>query len=367
MTDNTSNIIMFDTEEAHDNLLPLSYTRPIGMFRIGICTIREKWEMDFPGNYSFITVPFLQEKYSPEIKDDNIFIMSNLLPDPELVKAVMLLQPGHGITGEGSGEMLAMRGSYKQFFDKDAITETYTKKYVAIKHLYDIFLINRECITADFDRLTKGRAGQPISPSNNIIGNAQLQDGRDAIFIEEGATAECVTFNVTEGPIYIGKNAEIMEGSCLRGPFASCNNSRVNMLSKIYPGTTIGPYCKVGGEINNAVIFGFSNKAHDGFLGNAVIGEWCNIGAGTNASNLKNDYSKIRLWNYPAKSFARTDLQFCGLMMGDHSKAGINCMFNTATVVGVGCNIHGSGFPRPFIPSFSEAFAARRIFRRQTQ
>jgi len=353
MTDSIQNIVMFDTEQAHFNLLPLSYTRPVAMFRSGICTIREKWELDFPGTYSFITAPFLTEKFTPHIEEDNLFIMSNLLPDPMLVQAVSNLPKGHKLLG-ADGELLAMRGSYEQYLDGSATTMQYKGQYVAIRQLYDIFLYNSNCIKADFQRLTHGRRSQPLSATNRIVGNPLLPDGSDAIFIEEGGTVECANLNVKEGPIYIGRDAEVMEGSCLRGPLSLGTASRINMLSKIYPGTTIGPHCKVGGEINNAVIFGYSNKAHDGYLGNAVIGEWCNIGAGVNASNLKNDYSKIRLWNYPEKSFLRTDLQFCGLMMGDHSKAGINCMFNTATVVGVGCNIHGAGFPRPFIPSFSE-------------
>ena len=196
--------------------------------------------------------------------------------------------------------------------------------------------------------IANGRTSCALSASNTVIGDPDL------VFVEEGAYVEGAFLNTNGGPIYIGKDAQVMEGSCVRGPMALCEHSNINMGSKIYSDTTIGPWSKVGGELNNVVVFGYSNKAHDGFLGNAVIGEWCNIGAGTNASNLKNDYSKIRVWNYPDHTFMRTDLQFCGLIMGDHSKVGINCMFNTATVVGVGVNIHGSGFPRTFIPSFSE-------------
>lgn len=218
----------------------------------------------------------------------------------------------------------------------------------AVEHLWDIFMLNGDAISADFERITSGRLSQPLSDTVTVVGDPAL------IFLEEGATVEGAIINTKSGPVYVGRDAEIMEGSMLRGPIALCRNAVVNMGTKIYPGTTLGTFCKVGGELNNVVMQGYSNKAHDGFLGNAVIGEWCNLGAGCVASNLKNDYSQIRLWNYPTGRFARTGLQFCGLIMGDHSKAGINTMFNTATVLGVGVNVHGSGFPRNFIPSFSE-------------
>jgi len=219
-------------------------------------------------------------------------------------------------------------------------------------NLWDIFMKNGEKITEDFSRLTGHVKSQPLSDSCTLIGPA------DRLFIAEGASVEGAIINTKGGPVYIGRDAEVMEGSCLRGPIALCDNAHINMGTKVYGDTTIGPWCKVGGELNNVVMIGYSNKAHDGFLGNAVIGEWCNLGAGCVASNLKNDYTEIKLWNYPAHRFLKTGLQFCGLIMGDHSKAGINTMFNTATVVGVGVNIHGSGFPRTFIPSFSEGSTA---------
>ncbi|MDE5632492.1 MAG: glucose-1-phosphate thymidylyltransferase, partial [Muribaculaceae bacterium] len=229
--------------------------------------------------------------------------------------------------------------------------ESFTE-VTAIEQLYDIFMLNGARIKADFERLTAGRTSQPLSATNTVIGDPSL------IFIEEGAVVEGAFLNTAKGPIYVGADAEIMEGSMLRGPIALCEHATVNMGTKIYPDTTVGPFCKVGGELNNVVFLGYSNKAHDGFLGNAVIGEWCNIGAGAVASNLKNDYTQIRLWNYPTHRFARTSLQFCGLIMGDHSKAGINTMFNTATVLGVGVNVHGAGFPRNFVESFSEGSTA---------
>lgn len=343
-------IILYDSQAVHADMLPLSFTRPVSDFRVGITTITEKWQHLLPGRYSVYTAPYLRRKFRPEPEADNLFVAANCLPTPALADAIRALEPDTLLT-LADGERVAFRGSMEAFEKlENAATEPRTlvhhEPIVALHQLYDIFLNNGQAICDDFEALTAGRQSAPLHPSCTLIGPSEN------LFIEEGASVLAATLNTTEGPIYIGRDAQICEGACVRGPLALCRNARVNMGAKIYPGTTLGPYCKVGGELNNVVMFGYSNKAHDGFLGNAVIGEWCNIGAGTNASNLKNDYSKIRLWNYPRASFLRTDLQFCGLMMGDHSKAGINCMFNTATVVGVGCNLHGAGFPRPFMPSF---------------
>nr|MCU0351404.1 glucose-1-phosphate thymidylyltransferase [Flavobacterium sp.] len=222
----------------------------------------------------------------------------------------------------------------------------YNEEGIRIEHTWDIFSKNDTAIREDFELLTEGRTSQPIPKSVNVI-------SPENIFIEKGAKLEFVTLNASTGPIYIGKNAEIMEGSVIRGPFALCEEAQVKLATKVYGATTVGPHCRIGGEVNNSVLFGYSNKGHDGFLGNAVLGEWCNIGADSNNSNLKNNYEEVRLWSYETEGFARTGLQFCGLMMGDHSKCGINTMFNTGTVVGVSANIFGSGFPRNFVPSFS--------------
>jgi UDP-N-acetylglucosamine diphosphorylase/glucosamine-1-phosphate N-acetyltransferase len=267
---------------------------------------------------------------------------------------VMALRPGEALLADsrqGERFLLAVRGSmddYEKFQKEHDNVAVFEDKVDTVTRVYDIFLLNSQQIETDFEIITHGREGQSIPRSNTVIGDPEL------IYIESGAVVEGVVLNASHGPIYIGRHVDIMEGSCLRGPIALCNHSTVNMGTRIYPGTTLGPWCKVGGELNNVVMFGFSNKAHDGFLGNAVIGEWCNLGAGCVASNLKNDYTEIKLWNYPSHRFLRTGLQFCGLIMADHSKAGINTMFNTGTVVGVGVNIHGSGFPRNFIASFSE-------------
>ena len=223
----------------------------------------------------------------------------------------------------------------------------YQGDYLLLEHPWELFSKNKEILAYDFDLLTRDRVSQSLSDTNTVLGD------RDQIFLEEGARVECSILNTQDGPIYIGKNAQIMEGCIVRGGMALCDHAILKMGAKIYGASTFGPYCKVGGEVNNAVLMAYSNKGHEGFLGNSVLGEWCNLGADTNTSNLKNNYAPVRLWNYATEGFAKTGLQFCGLMMGDHSKAGINTMFNTGTVVGVSANIFGSGFPRNFMPSFS--------------
>ncbi|MBD5269721.1 MAG: glucose-1-phosphate thymidylyltransferase [Bacteroides sp.] len=354
-------IVLFDTELAFLNMLPLSATRPLSDLRIGILTIREKWHRMCPDfRISVMTMDYLNPVYSDHLPagDDILFVAGNVIPTHELISTLMALPKGEALL---SGEdVVAFRGSKECLLagDFDHASEIVGDSLMMAKYVFDIFLLNPRCIEADFELLTRDRVSRPLPEGNTVIGNLYDAEGRQRVFIEEGASIEAAVFNVKEGPIYIGSNAEVMECASLRGPLAVCEYAKVKMGSRVYGGCTFGPYCKVGGEIDNAVMFGYSNKAHDGYLGNAVIGEWCNIGAGTNASNLKNDYSKIRVWNYATRSFMRTDLQFCGLIMGDHSKAGINCMFNTATVVGVGCNIHGAGFPRVFIPSFSEGSPA---------
>lgn len=347
-------IYLVDAPDSHENLLPLSFTRPVADFRIGISTIREKWEQHIPGIYNYLPVDYLREKFGDVSNPDAeaIFITGALIPDKEVADAILSMQPGEALCKNDT--LLAFRGILSHLINKEYKTLEYPGQPRIIKYVFDIFRLNPEMIAEDFHRLTAGRKSQPLSDSNRVIGDFTDSEGRQMLFIEEGASIEGATINLRKGPVYIGRNAEIMEGSCVRGPLALCEKAKIRMGSKIYGGSTFGPYCKVGGEIDNAVFFGFSNKAHDGYLGNAVIGEWCNIGAGVNASNLKNDYSKIRVWNYKSQTFMRTDLQFCGPIIGDHTKIGVNCMLNTATVLGVGVNIHGSGFPRVFVPSFSE-------------
>ncbi len=353
------NIVLFDDDIVRENLLPLSFTRPLADFRIGISTIREKWQRLLFGNYSYLTTDYLAGKYPLNLPDDgdSLFIAGNVCPSQSLVKAVSSLETGDAITCAKG--LVAFRGNIEDFRKREWDNETQLEtEPLSIDMLYDIFTLNERALCEDFAEITAGRKSRTLSHTNTVVGEMFYPDGSPKIFIEEGATVEAAILNVKNGPIYIGRDAEIMEGSCIRGPFALCEHSIVNMGTRIYGATTLGPYCKVGGELNNVVMMGYSNKAHDGFLGNAVIGEWCNLGGGTVASNLKNDYTEIKLWNYRAHRFLRTGLQFCGLIMGDHSKSGINCMFNTATVIGVGVNIHGAGFPRNFVASFSEGSSA---------
>ena len=344
------NIILFATTHEHGNLLPLTFTRPIAELRVGINTLREKWERLLPGDYSYRTEPYLSEKFPCRLTDDNIFIAAHLLATPALAAQIANLKSGEAIADEN--EIWAYRGG-------EFITDTTqpTTRIApcetpdAIRFPFDIFGKNGKELATDFEHITRNRTSAPLSSTCTLIGDSNL------LFIEEGATVECATLNTKNGPIYIGKDAEIMETCAVRGPLAMCEHAVLNMGTKVYGPTTLGPYCKVGGELNNVVFIGYSNKAHDGFLGNAVVGEWCNLGADTVASNLKNTYAEVRVWNYPTRSFRRSGLQFCGPIIGDHSKAGINTMFNTATVVGVGCNIYGAGFPRTYVPSFNEGGA----------
>lgn len=338
------NITIFDEPLVRAELLPLTYTRPVGALRIGIDTIAEKWQWYIEGEYHWApATDYLSEIYHNTTDTDALYIAGHVIPDATLATAVAALTTDQRLV---AGDIeVARRG-------EGAETIVYEGEISHIAHLYDIFMLNGKVLADDFDRLTAGRTSQPISDTNIIIGDPSK------IFIEEGATVEGAFLNTKNGPIYVGRNAEIMEGSMLRGPIALCEHANINMGAKIYGATTIGPWCKVGGELNNVVMQAYSNKAHDGYLGNAVIGEWCNLGAGCVASNLKNDYTPIRLWNYPTGRFVRTGLLHCGLIMGDHSKAGINTMFNTATVLGVGVNIHGSGYPRNFVASFSEGSVA---------
>ncbi|MDE5902222.1 MAG: glucose-1-phosphate thymidylyltransferase [Muribaculaceae bacterium] len=353
-------IVLFDTESVHADLLPMSYTRPVAAFRIGIRTLREQWEEIMPGEYFYRPVWFQRDKFGmpPQGADDLLFVAGNLMPREETAALLMELKLGEAAVYEG--QIVAFRGSEAGLEEDAEVRQVELPEGSArlIRFPYDIFQANAEALCREYRRLTSGRRSAPLDESNRVIGSPVDADGNPMIFIEEGAVVEGATINVKEGPVYIGRDAVVMEGACVRGPLALCEHAQIKMGAKIYGGTTFGPYCKIGGEVQNTVIFGYSNKAHDGYLGNAVIGEWCNLGAGVNASNLKNDYAKIRLWNYPRHTFMRTDLQFCGLIMADHSKAGINCMFNTATVVGVGVNLHGAGFPRVFIPSFQEGSPA---------
>lgn len=352
-----NNVILFDNER-RDHLLPLTYTRPVCELRIGILRIREKWEILLNAKSSFITQDYLSQKYPINIGEDNIVVNGSVVPTPELVRLISQLESNEALLHNEA--LIAARLNEHQFnklMHEEEIEELEgfeigETPFSQINNLWDIFSKNGKALQDDFDLVTKGRESQPLSSSNTVIGDPTL------IFLEEGAVVEASTLNTKNGPIYIGKNAEIMEGCMVRGGLALCEGAQLKLGAKVYGPTTIGPYSKIGGEVNNVVVTGYSSKGHDGFLGNAVLGEWCNIGADTNSSNLKNNYAEVRVWNYPTESFAKTGLTFCGLIMGDHSKCGINTMFNTGTVVGVSANVYGSGFPRNYIPSFSWGGAA---------
>lgn len=342
------NIIIFDDNGVRKRLLPITNTRPIARIRVGITTIEEKWRaMLGEGDYSYLTASYLKKKFPTRLQEANLLVAGNVIPAPELARQVLALEPGQAVVDADAG-LIAFYGTAQDFDDRHYTVAAQAQGAVAINHPWEIFQLNGKALTADYDRLTAGRTSQPLPASCTVIGDP----GR--VFIEQGACVEGSTLNTKEGPIYIGERVEVMEGACVRGPFAACHDAKVKIGAKVYGATTLGPHCKIGGEVENTVMIGYSNKAHEGFLGDAVIGEWCNLGGGTTASNLKNDYGEIRLWNYATQRFDHTGLQFCGPIMGDHCKTGVNCMINTATVLGVGVNLHGAGFPRNFVASFME-------------
>jgi UDP-N-acetylglucosamine diphosphorylase/glucosamine-1-phosphate N-acetyltransferase len=344
------NYIFFETDIDRNNLLPFTFTRPVAEIRCGILTIAEKWTRHLGASVSYKTQEYLQQKFALVTAGENIMINGSVFPNEKLVEEIRALKPGEALFNGNIPVACNISQDAVATFSPDAIENTTSissaAPLVKIGFTYDIFSMNGQAIEDDFVLVTKGRVSQTISDTNRVV-NAER------IFIEEGARVEFSILNASGGSIYIGKDSEIMEGCKVRGPFALCEHGGLKMDAKIYSATTVGPHCKVGGEVSNAVFFAYSNKGHDGFIGNAVIGEWCNLGADTNNSNLKNTYEEVKLWNYRTERFEKTGLTFCGLMMGDHSKCGINTMFNTGTVVGVAANIFGSGFPRNFIPSFA--------------
>ena len=341
------NIILFDNNRSE--FFPLSLTRPISQFRVGIFTIKEKWEKYYD-SVSVFTDNYLSNKYPSTVKDDNIWIDAQLIPNDSIITEINNLRVGESLKKDS--KILAFRS--KEFKSNNLNEISSNAQFSFLNSITDIFTINGSEIINDFLLISSDKKTDWQGQNDSeLLANSNIKIGQYPIYVEKGAKINHSIFNTTSGPIYIGKNAEVMEGSIIRGPFAMCNNSVLKIGAKIYESTTIGPHCKVGGEVNNSIFFGYSSKAHDGFLGNSVIGEWCNLGADTNNSNLKNNYENVKIWNYSINSFKNTQLQFCGLIMGDHSKCGINTMFNTGTVVGVGSNIFGSGFPRNFIPSFS--------------
>lgn len=349
------NYILFDDYSVRTQMLPLTFMRPVADIRVGILTIREKWERILEASVSVLTEPYLQKKFPILKASENILINSSYIPDAVLVEKIKNLKPDQALVTLNrivavcvTADQLDNLGKKDLNDSEEIIIEDELRM---LNYPWDVFSMNDVEIKNDFKLITKGRKSQPLSKTNIVIGDGE-------IFLEEGAVVECAGLNTKAGPIYIGKDAEVMEGSHIRGPFALCEHAEIKMGAKIYGATTIGPWCKVGGEVNNSVFFGYSNKTHDGFIGHSVIAEWCNLGADTNVSNLKNTYDTIKMWSYADETFINTGLQFCGVIMADHSKTAINTQINTGTVVGVSANIFGAGFPRNFIPSFSWGGAA---------
>ena len=344
------NFILFDGS-TRNNLLPLTYTKPVADIRIGILTIREKWEKWLNFTTTTLTEEYLEDKFPMVEMEENIMINASFLPTEKLVNLVKDLRQDQAIIKDDEIIAFFTRDTQEEIdFDTYKIIR-FNEDVIQIKHNWDIFSYNGEAIKADFKLITEGRKSAPI-PGSVYCKN------KDQIFLEEDVEIEIGVLNASDGPIYIGKHAQVMEGSMIRGPFAMGEHSVVKMGTKVYGPTTLGPKSKIGGEVNNVILSGYCSKGHEGYLGNAVIGEWCNIGADTNNSNLKNNYAEVKMWEYEEERFVKTGLQFCGLIMGDHSKCAINTMFNTGTVIGVSTNIYGSNFPRNFIPSFSWGGAA---------
>ena len=340
------NYIFFDGF-AHVNLLPLTFTKPVSELRVGILTIKEKWSKYLSTeSFSYMTDEYLAEKFPVKITDDNVIINGSVLPSNSLASKVKDLQPNQRLIYNEMVVAARLNENQIKTGDFSGLESIDIEEGLDIlTKTWDLFKKNDSELRKDFELLTSGKTSKALNSTNTVLGNN--------IFVEEGAKVNCAILNSESGPIYIGKDAEIMEGSVIRGPFAMNEGAVLKLSTKIYGATTLGPYCKVGGEVNNSILQGYSNKGHDGFLGNSVIGEWCNLGADTNNSNLKNNYGNIKVWDYASNDYVNSGLQFCGLIMGDHSKTGINTMLNTGTVVGVNSNIFGGGFPKKYIPSFS--------------
>ncbi|MGO4709150.1 GlmU family protein [Chryseobacterium sp. 2TAF14] len=339
--------LVFSDAQYWEDFLPLTFTRPVAEMRCGILTFSERWQKLLDSTeISWFTEMYLQQKFREPEKKESLFLVPNFLPTEAVIQQIKDLKQGEALVYED--ELVAAKINMEGFSLNQIEKMTDIKEeLVFFKKPTDLFTYNKEAIDFDFELLTKGKTSQELSSTNGFLGN------KEDLFIEEGAEVEFSTINTKTGKIYIGKNAEVMEGCNLRGPIALCEGSKFNLGAKIYGATTIGPHSKVGGEVSNIIIFGYSNKGHDGFVGNSVIGEWCNLGADTNSSNLKNNYGNVKLWNYRTKDFQETGLQFAGLIMGDHSKTAINTQLNTGTVIGVASNIFKEGFPPNLIENFS--------------
>ena len=370
-------ILLFDHPEIRPSLLPLAYTRPLGSLRVGIMTIAEKWQHDLGQEVFYLTEPYLGIKYPGHQQPDSLFINGALLPDDDLAAAVSQLQPGEAWHQDGM--LLAAKGdtlaSTQELLEQSFNLKSYAGEVSLIRHTWELFLVNGDQIRADFKRLTANRSSEKITDPYTVVYHPEN------VFLEPGVSIKAAIINAESGPVYLGKDAEVQEGTIIQGPFALGEMGQLRLGGKMRPNTTIGPGCKVGGEVGNVIFQSNSNKAHEGFLGNSVIGSWCNLGADTNNSNLKNNYSNVKVWDYSQEDNVDTGLQFCGTIMGDHSKCSINTMFNTGTIVGVCANLFGEGFPPKFVPSWSwgginkfetydfekSCHAAERIMERRSQ
>ena len=345
------NVILFDSLD-RQHLLPFTHTRPIADIRCGILTMRQRWETYLQSGSSTVTMDYLQAVFPVAYTEDNIYVNAQVFGNAPLGVVISNLKMEEALVQED--RLIALRTHKQLTFEalnqgslQDFAPLVYSEPIALIRYPWDIFSMNDYAIRADFGLLTHQKVSQKLPDYVTVVGDPHL------VFMEEGASVSAAILNTKTGPIYVGRDAEIMEGALLRGPIALCAHAVVKMGAKIYGATTIGEGSKVGGEISNAVFFDNSNKGHDGFVGNAVVGEWCNLGADSNASNLKNNYDEVSVWSEAEGALVKTGLQFCGLLMGDHSKCGINTMFNTGTVVGVSSNIFGADFPEKFVPSFS--------------
>ena len=350
-------VLLFDDPAIRPHLLPLTFTRPVAALRCGILTLAEKWQHRLgAAAVGYLTQPHLQAKFpAGDVRGPALVINGAVCPDDLLTRQVQALAPGQALYCDEvlvAAHLADASQVVELIQDGLAAARQVAEPVTVLSRPWHLFLHNGAEIRRDFALLTQGRTSQPVGDVHTIV------YGAENIFIEPGVKIRAAILNAEDGPIYLGKNSQVHEGAILRGPLALCEGSHINVGAKMRGDNTVGPFSKVGGEVGNSILFGYSNKGHDGYLGNSVIGEWCNLGADTNTSNLKNNYAPVKVWSHAAGRFVNTGQTFCGLLMGDHSKCGINTMFNTGTVVGVGANIFGAGFPRQFIPSFSWGGAA---------
>ena len=346
--------IILSDAGSHKHLLPLTFTRPVGQIRPAILRIAEGWYVRSGLGVGYRTEPYLATAFPLISTEGTAYeVDAALFPTDDLVSAVMDLRAGQVLTAGGRAQAFVVEGeavpNTMDWVEPPAYMRQVPFNGTVIRYdrPWHLFQHAGPAIAHDHKLMTEGRRSASLDALNTVIGDPDL------IFLDEGAVVEASILNTRNGPIYIGNGAEVMEGCMVRGPFVLGDHAQLKMGAKIYGPTVIGPGCRIGGEVNNSVIFGHSNKAHDGFLGNSVLGEWCNLGADTNNSNLKNTYGEVQVWSHAEERSVGSGLQFCGAIMGDHSKTGINTMLNTGTVIDVAANVFGAGFPPKHIGSFS--------------